>query len=131
MRCQHFAFLLLALCLPGAQAETDLVSMADDALARLNDPRAEVGLPPLQRNPLLDRSAAAHASYPTRHRSLASDGHHEDPARPGYTGRTPGERIDAVGYRGSRSAENLALVSYPVGALCTDNLIDAPYHRAA
>lgn len=115
----------------GAESAASLEKLASDALERLNQRRAQVGLAPLQRNAVLDRSAAAHAHYLTKNHSLNTEGHTESPGRPGYTGVTPAQRMLAAGYNGNSTAENMALISYPLGALSTDDLIDAPYHRQA
>ncbi len=115
----------------GAESPASLDKMANDALDRLNQRRSQIGLAPVQRNVVLDRSAAAHANYLTRNRALYTEGHYESAGRPGYTGATPAQRIQAAGYTGNGTAENIALVSYPLGELSTDDLIDAPYHRQA
>lgn len=112
-----------------AENATTLEKLALDALDRLNQRRVQIGLAPLQRNEMLDRSASAHARYITGNRSLGTEGHMESPGRPGYTGVTPAQRMVAAGYTGNSTAENMALISYPLGALSTDDLIDAPYHR--
>jgi len=131
--CRHLPalFLLLLAGAAGAESTVPPEKLASDALERLNLRRAQVGLAPLQRNAVLDRSAAAHAHYLTRNRSLNSEGHGESPGKPGYTGATPAQRMLAAGYGGSSTAENMSLISYPLGALSTDDLIDAPYHRQA
>ncbi len=128
---RHCAALLLILLASTANAETpaSLEKLARDALDHLNVRRAQAGLAPLQRNAVLDRSAAAHASYITRNRTLDTEGHYENADRPGYTGLTPTQRMQAAGYTADMTSENIALTSYPLGALSTDDLIDAPYHR--
>lgn len=123
---------LLFFSLPApAQTIQILPDLADQAFARLNDRRQTIGLPPLLRNPLLDQSALAHAKYLVINSSIRTEGHFESPKRLGYTGITPDARIRATGYNGNRTAENMALVDYPLGTLPTDNLIDAPFHREA
>ncbi|MFA6013746.1 MAG: CAP domain-containing protein [Gallionellaceae bacterium] len=122
------------LCLSGiAYAETpqSLAGMASEAFERLNHRRMLVGLNPLQRNATLDDSASAHCRYLVKNNSLNTEGHGESAGRPGFTGNTPAERISAAGYTDPTTSENMALISYPLGALGTDNLIDAPYHRQA
>lgn len=115
----------------GEEMGAPLPQLANDALTQLNVRRTKIGLPPLIRNALLDRSAAAHADYLAHNLSLSAEGHSEQLGKPGYTGATPAMRIAATGYPRASTSENIALTSYPLGALSTDNLIDAPYHRQA
>lgn len=122
----------LLLCVSFAHAsEPPLSAMATDALDRLNQRRVQLGLTPLQRNAILDNSASAHCRYLVKNNSLNTEGHGENPVRPYFTGSTPAERMAAAGYPDPTTSENMALISYPLGALGTDNLIDAPYHRQA
>jgi hypothetical protein len=81
-------------------------------LARINEARAAIGVPPLKRSPALDQAASAHANYyklnfgdPT----LAGMGlHYEEPGKPGFTGRSFSDRAKAAGYSGSIN-ENIGL----------------------
>ena len=112
-----------------AQNVPTLTNLANEAFDRLNQRREQIGLPALKRNSLLDYSAAAHANYIIKNHSINTEGHSETSGKPGYTGARPTQRMLKAGYIANSTSENMALISYPVGSLSTDNLIDAPYHR--
>ncbi len=127
---RFFAIILLLLnSIAFAENAATLERMANDAFDRMNLRRTQIGLSPLKRSAILDRSATAHARYITHNHSLGSEGHNENSKRPGFTGITPTQRMVAAGYSGNSTSENIALTSYPEGSLSTDDLIDAPYHR--
>lgn len=81
-------------------------------LARINEARAAIGVPPLKRHPALDTAASAHANYYKVNfgdPSLAGMGlHYEDPGKPGFTGADFSARAKAAGYSGSIN-ENIGL----------------------
>ena len=125
------AILLLIAFMQAAWAQTNKPDLALEAFEHLNERRKQVGLAPLKWNAALALSAKAHANYIVVNNSLASEGHNETPSKPAFYGATPKERINKTGFIGNRTAENISMVSYPSGALATDSLIDAPYHREA
>ncbi|MGN6674736.1 MAG: CAP domain-containing protein, partial [Thermomicrobiales bacterium] len=69
----------------------DIVASAESAgaLAKINEARAAIGVPPLRTNVALDSAATAHANYYKLNfgdPSLAGMGlHYEDPTKPGFT----------------------------------------------
>jgi hypothetical protein len=81
-------------------------------LARINEARAAIGVPPLKRHPALDQAASAHANYYKANfgdPSLAGMGlHYEEQGKPGFTGRSFSDRAKAAGYSGSIN-ENIGL----------------------
>jgi hypothetical protein len=92
----------------------DIVASAETvgALAKINEARAAIGVPPLRTNPALDSAATAHANYYKLNfgdPSLADMGlHYEDPAKPGFTGADFAARAKFAGYSGSIN-ENIGL----------------------
>lgn len=100
----------------GAQAAAPLSESDPDGtiggLARINEARAAIGVPPLKRHPSLDAAASAHANYYRLNfgdPSLAGMGlHYEDPAKPGFTGTDFSARARQAGYSGSIN-ENIGL----------------------
>src|SRR4051812_37149565 len=107
---------LVPLCV-GLVPGTAAAAVQDDdgtigGLARINEARAAIGVPPLKRNAALDTAATAHANYyklnfgdPT----LAGNGlHYEDAGKPGFTGTDFAARAKKAGYSGSVN-ENIGL----------------------
>ncbi|MGN6756002.1 MAG: CAP domain-containing protein [Thermomicrobiales bacterium] len=92
----------------------DIVASAESvgALAKINEARAAIGVPPLRTNAALDSAATAHANYYKLNfgaPSLAGMGlHYEDPTKPGFTGADFAARAKAAGYSGSIN-ENIGL----------------------
>lgn len=113
----HIALLLLLLLTPLSFVTTLTPASAavDDtaqAFAMINTYRSWLGLPPMTRNPKLDASASAHAHYYQLNYgdpSLSGMGlHQEQQGRPGFTGVTMQDRVDAQGYNGWAN-ENIGL----------------------
>ncbi len=82
------------------------------AFAMINSYRSWLGLPPMTRNPALDASASAHARYYQLNfgdPSLSGMGlHEEQQGKPGFTGASMQDRVDAQGY-GGWANENIGL----------------------
>lgn len=57
-------------------------------------------------------AARKHSHYMTRH----GQSHDEDPAKPGFTGRSPSDRAKAAGYNGGTGENAFAQVSDPWGS---------------
>ncbi len=104
--------------------------VASDGLAWINYRRAQAGLQALTRNAQLDRAAAAHAGYQQLNNLISHD---EDPARPGFTGATPTERLRATGYplqsQAQADGEVIAATAEPDGFAAAEGLLGAIYHR--
>ncbi len=109
------ALLVLAPLLGGLAPPVGATEAEDQiggGLARINEARAAIGVPPLKRNAALDAAATAHANYYKLNfgdPALAGNGlHYEDPGKPGYTGADFAARARAAGYSGSIN-ENIGL----------------------
>ncbi len=93
---------------PAAAASADTAQ----AFAMINTYRSWLGLPPMTRNPALDASAQSHANYYKLNYgdpSLNGMGLHEEQAgKPGFTGASMQDRVDAQGYNGWAN-ENIGL----------------------
>lgn len=107
-------------------------------LCYANYRREQVGLPPLAARDGLNTVAQNHTAYMLANNTLTHD---EISGRPGYTGATPNERIQAAyptnataevvaGANRWTSAANAQLSMSPKDALVSD-LVNAPFHRAA
>jgi hypothetical protein len=66
----------------------------------MNEVRADLGLPPLTAHPALMQAAQSHVDYYVINRNDPTSGglHTEVAGKPGFTGRTIGDRADAAGY---------------------------------
>ncbi|WP_454741520.1 CAP domain-containing protein [Cupriavidus necator] len=107
-------------------------------LCLANYRREQVGLPPLAARDALNTVAQNHTAYMLANATLTHD---ETSGKPGYTGATPNDRIQAAyptnataevvaGANRWTSAANAQLSMTPKDALVSD-LINAPFHRAA
>ncbi len=113
----------------GASAATPEEEIGN-GLARINQARAAIGVPPLKRNPALDTAATAHANYYKLNYgdpALAGNGlHYEDPGKPGFTGADFAARARAAGYSGSIN-ENIGLSGSMVASI--EWFLDVINHR--
>jgi len=91
---------------------------------RVNEIRRRLGLPEFWHEPSLAAAASSHSAFLATNRAF---GHAQDPAMPGFTGRTARERAMAFGYAGS-VWEDVGYSARP-GADLVRELFDAPYHR--
>ncbi len=118
-------FLPLARVAPAAAADDTAT-----ALARINQARAAIGVPPLNRHAALDAAATAHADYYRLNfgdPALAGMGlHYEEPGKPGFTGVDFAERARAFGYSGSIN-EDIGLSGSMLVSL--DWFMGTIYHR--
>lgn len=93
-------------------------------LDEVNEFRSSLGLGPAHLDDRLNAAAVAHSSYLRRNHT---SGHYEQPNDPGYTGNSPGDRMEAFGYFGS-SYEDVCTGSKS-SKEALQLLFDAPYHR--
>lgn len=111
---------------PAAAAADDTAQ----AFSMINTYRSWLGLPPMTRNPKLDASAQAHAHYYQLNYgdpSLNGMGlHEEDSGKPGFTGASMQDRVEAQGYDGWAN-ENIGLSGSMVTSL--DWFIGTINHR--
>lgn len=78
-------------------------------LARINEARAAIGVPPLKRHAALDQAATAHANYyKLNYGDPGLTLHYEEAGKPGFTGRSFSDRAKVAGYSGSIN-ENIGL----------------------
>lgn len=83
------------------------------------------GLPAVARQAKADDAAGNHARYLVANDSNA---HQEDPAAPGYTGVTPGDRMRYTGYVPQAWGEVLSRTG-PIAREAHEGLVAAIYHR--
>lgn len=100
-------------------------------LQAINDYRVKMGLNKVKFSDALNIAAQKHAQYLSQNKidpiKTAVSLHDEDPALPGYIGKSLKERSQFIGYRHSSSED----VAYNDVSLveAIDSLFDAPYHR--
>ena len=116
------ALLLTIATLAVAPRPADAADEIADALAFVNEARAQVGAAPLALHPALRQAAQSHVDYYRANigdPDLAGMGlHQEKPGRPGFTGVEPEDRARAAGYPGRAINENAgltgALIPFPL-----------------
>lgn len=98
--------LAMPLCTPAAvsASATDLEAQRTAALARVNQWRAAIGVPPITRHPSLDKAAQSHADYHTKNPGSVHD---EASGHPGFTGISFADRAQAAGYPSSSINEDM------------------------
>jgi len=110
-------------------APTLAPASATEGLNQFNLRRQQIGLRPLARSGILDTAAQNHSVYQSINDQITHD---EDPAKPGFTGRSAFDRIRAAGYRlaGSYSfGEVISSTTSTSGVNAAEALIAAIYHR--
>lgn len=114
---------------PGAPALTN--NIPADGLAWINFRRAQIGIPTLVRNTIIDRAAQAHSDYQKTNNVVS---HAQTAGKPGFTGIDVEERLLKAGYvftnRGY-AGEVISATSSPSGFYMAEELITAIYHRFA
>ncbi|MCY9694061.1 stalk domain-containing protein [Paenibacillus alginolyticus] len=104
----------------------------EDGLQAINDYRAKLGLSKVKFSSALNTAAQKHAQYLSQNKidpiRTSVSLHDEDPALPGYIGKSLRERVQFIGYSRSSSED----VAYNRVSLveAIDSLFDAPYHRS-
>jgi uncharacterized protein YkwD len=93
-------FSLLSSMAFACSVPADLAAMKQATLDRVNDQRADNGLPALRDNPALDQAAQAHACDNAGTGVMTHDG---------SDGSDLGQRLDRAGYDYARAAENVAM----------------------
>ena len=112
---------------PGAPASTGDIAL--DAYHWINFRRGQAGLAPLARNGALDAAAVAHSGYQQINNVVSHD---EIAGLRGYTGASVADRLAAAGYGLTAPyalGEVIAATSANSGAMMTEQLITAIYHR--
>jgi uncharacterized protein YkwD len=114
---------------PNAPAITG--DTATDALNRFNWRREQAGLLAVTRNTAIDRAAQAHSTYQALNDTIT---HTEDGSKPGFTGATTFDRLQAAGYslsvpQGYAYGEVIASQTSTQGTQAAEDLMAAIYHR--
>ncbi len=114
---------------PGAPTLTN--NIPADGLAWINYRRAQIGIPTLLRNSIIDRAAQGHSDY-QKTNNLVS--HEQSAGKPGFTGVSVKERLLGAGYvfgNSGYAGEVISATSSPSGFYMAEELITAIYHRFA
>jgi len=104
-------------------------NVAADGFNWINYRRTQAGVGALAHNNMLDRSAQAHSDYQRMNNTVT---HTEDPSKPGFTGATDKERVQAAGYTlegGYVTGEIIAATTNQSGFYMAEELVTAIYHR--
>lgn len=112
---------------PGMPQATDNVAV--DGLNWLNFRRSQAGLAVLTRSAQIDSAAQNHSVYQRLNNKVTHD---EEEGKAGFTGRTPLQRLNFVGYQFSGSyafGEVISAASSNSGVYLAEELITAIYHR--
>jgi uncharacterized protein YkwD len=104
---------------------------ATDALNRFNWRRQQAGLLPVTVNASITTAAQAHSDYQRLNNTIT---HVEDSTKPGFTGASPFDRMQAAGYTFSATSgylygEVIASQVSTQGTQAADDLMAAIYHR--
>jgi uncharacterized protein YkwD len=113
---------------PGAPTLTG--NIATDGFNWINYRRAQLGLPVLSRNSLIDTSAQGHSDYQRLNNTIT---HEQTRGLPGFTGVTLSDRLNAAGYTLTNHAfsvgEVISATTTGSGFDQAEQLITAVYHR--
>jgi uncharacterized protein YkwD len=104
-------------------------NVATDGFNWINYRRSQAGVGALARSSLIDRAAQAHSDY-QRLNNLVT--HEEEANKPGFTGVTVEDRVQAAGYklvRNYASGEIIAATTNNTGFYMAEELVTAIYHR--
>ncbi len=89
-----------------------------------------MGLAIVSENPIISKAAQAHSDYQRLNQTIT---HLEVPDRPGYTGVTLADRLDAAHYQlppvNYAYGEVISAAGYTSGILAAESLLGAIYHR--
>jgi uncharacterized protein YkwD len=115
---------------PGAPAATN--NIAVDGRNWINYRRSLIALPALTENAQINIAAQGHSDYLRTNNTVA---HEQDPTKPGFTGVTLADRLNAAGWTipagGYAYGEVISATSSSSGAFMAEELITAIYHRFA
>jgi len=113
---------------PSASSFTPTGDTVNDAMAYVNDKRAQVGLPAFAYQSAVAQAATDHAVYAQANNAL---GHFEAAGMPDYTGVTPTDRVNAL-FPTTGAGEIFASSSGPFSSSTEpiELLFDAPFHRS-
>lgn len=104
---------------------------ATDGFNWFNFRRQQAGLPALTRNSLIANAAQGHSDYQKINDTIT---HTQTAGKPGFTGATPDDRMEAAGYNFITPfafGEVISATADPSGFRSAESLITAIYHRFA
>ncbi|WP_151632553.1 CAP domain-containing protein [Noviherbaspirillum aerium] len=104
---------------------------ATDGFNWFNFRRRQLGIQAVNRNTVIDSAALGHSVYQRENDTIT---HEQTVGKPGFTGRTAGDRLRAAGYPLTSSAgfaygEVISATTDTSGANAAEDLIAAIYHR--
>ncbi len=114
---------------PGAPALTN--NIATDGRVWINYRRAQIGMPVLTRNALIDTAAQGHSDYQKLNNTVT---HEQTAGMPGFTGVRTQDRLATAKYvfgGGGYAGEVISATSSSSGFFMSEELITAIYHRFA
>lgn len=116
---------------PGVGAPVLSGNIAADGRNWINYRRAQIGVPAVVQNAQIDNAALGHSEY-QRINNLMS--HDQEPGRPGFTGASLADRLNAAGYTldlngGYAFGEVISGTNNGSGFFMVEELITAIYHR--
>lgn len=114
---------------PGAPVLTN--NIPADGLAWINYRRAQLGIPVLNRNSLIDSAAQGHSDYQKTNNVVT---HEQTAGKPGFTGLRTTNRLQGAGYQfgyNGYAGEVISATSNASGFYMAEELITAIYHRFA
>lgn len=112
---------------PGAPVQVGVT--ATDGLNWINYRRAQIGIPTVSHNALIDKAAQAHSDYQRINDTVTHD---ESAGKQGFTGVSLLDRLKAAGYTLSGNyayGEVISATSNTSGSYMAEELITAIYHR--
>jgi uncharacterized protein YkwD len=115
---------------PGANAPVQTNNIAVDGRNWINYRRTQLGVPTVTENALINNAAQGHSEYLRTNNVMSHD---QVAGRPGFTGATLGERLNAAGYtlgsNGYAYGEVISGTSNSSGFFMAEELVTAIYHR--
>jgi uncharacterized protein YkwD len=112
---------------PGAPALVNNVAI--DGRNWINYRRSQIGVPVLAQNTVIDRAAQSHSDYQKLNDTISHD---QIEGKPGFTGQTLLERLNAASYDLGPSyaiGEVISATTTGTGFFMAEELITAIYHR--
>ncbi|MCC2954669.1 CAP domain-containing protein [Massilia sp. IC2-477] len=115
---------------PGANAPVSVGNVAIDGRNWINYRRTQLGVPTVTENAMINNAALGHSEY-LRTNNIMS--HDQQAGRPGFTGTTLKDRLNAAGYtipaNGYAYGEVISGTTNGNGFYMAEELITAIYHR--
>ncbi|WP_313031250.1 CAP domain-containing protein [Massilia alkalitolerans] len=115
---------------PDTAAPTATGSIAVDGRNWINYRRTQLGVPVVTENVLINNAALGHSEYLRTNNVMSHD---QAAGKPGFTGATLKDRLNAAGYTipasGYAYGEVISGVTRGTGFVMTEELVTAIYHR--